>query len=179
MNPTVLVLLQSALAVSPASAETTQTVSRIDAISRHFQRQGTIREILLGGLVAVAIVLLAVLLQAIEKRRRPTDVDRPAKLFRRLLSRLNLTVPQRDILRRMASDLGLENASVLLISRRLFETQARLWLKNTPLAVPDADGRLAELAGVLYPAKPQDGAISTNKGSPPLPDDTAPSNTPA
>ncbi|MFQ5492307.1 MAG: hypothetical protein ACE5GE_16475, partial [Phycisphaerae bacterium] len=149
---------------SPESARTVHTVERLDAIQQHFQRQGAGWEVLLAVLVAVGIVLLAILFQAIQEGRRRTDVHRPAKLFRRLLPKLGLTVPQRDLLRRMAADLRLDNATVLLLSRRIFDRQVRRWLERVPHPIPDADARLAQLAEALYPSRPANRAISTTKG---------------
>lgn len=179
MNPMTWVLMQLSPLKGADSAQPTQNLGRMDAIQQHFQRTGTGTEVLLGVLVAVGIVLFAVLAQSIQKRRSKHNVDHPAKLFRRLLYKLDLTVPQRDIIRRMALDLRLENATVLLLSRRVFERYARRWLTKVGSSTSNVDHRLADLTRALYPAGVAAGVTSTIKGGSQVSDRNTPSSTPA
>ena len=98
------------------------------AVQQHFTRGGS----LAGPLYAVlAIAALAVLLWFVhhlqEKTWSDRTIDDPKKLYRSIVRRLGLTVPQRDLLYRIVRDLPLEHPTVLLMSPRSFADHTDRW----------------------------------------------------
>ena len=83
-------------------------------------------------------------------RRRRGEQCRPKQLFRRLLLRLDLSVPQRDLLRRLATDRRLDNPAVLLLSRGIFESHASQWADGALGRSEETARRLQELTIKLF-----------------------------
>ena len=132
--------------------------SRIEAVQRHFAEGGRWSEIALIVVGLGALIGLGAAVRAVQQtvtRRKTRDVYRPAKLFRRVLAGLNLAAPQRDVLVRLAAGRRLENPTILLLGRGIFENHAARWLRE----VQDADRggsakALSDLADYLFPATP-------------------------
>jgi hypothetical protein len=145
----------------------TTSPERLEAIQRYLNREGTGTGFMLTllGFAAFAAVLLA--LYELQKRSRNGDVDRPGRLFRRLVRGLGLSVPQRDLVLRIGRDLGLENPTVILLGRGIFEVHAREWLAAGTRRRGD-EQRIARLADVLFP-RAQDAGMSTAMGKPAVP----------
>ena len=99
-----------------------------EAVRDHLRRGGspsTAMYVLLAVLSLAALLLIVHRLQ--ERGERQPPVSDPRGLFRRVLHDLGLNVVERDLLRRMASDLRLENPTVMLLSPTLFERYVRKW----------------------------------------------------
>ena len=141
---------------------------RLEAVQRYLNREGSIRGLLLTLLGFVAFAVLVLILHRLHGRTRAGDVDRPRRLFRKLIPRLKVSVPQRGLLLRMASDLELQNPTVLLLSRQVFEARAEEWQGIASARGPRLERRLADLADALYPEAYGDGT-STNHGEPSTP----------
>ncbi|MCP4247388.1 MAG: hypothetical protein GY778_10110 [bacterium] len=139
--------------------------SRIDAVQRHFSEGGRWSEIglVVAGLCALIGLGAAVLaVQQAIVGRKTRDVDRPGKLFRQVVAGLNLAPPQRDVLVRVAAMLRLENPTILLLGRGIFEHHAARWLEEQPDASRGQAQTLADLANYLFPAvTPRDTSSAT------------------
>jgi hypothetical protein len=85
----------------------------------------------LMGLGILAFFLLLYLASAFERRRARTDIDDSRKLFRSLLAQLELTVRQRDLLRRLVRDLRLQEPAIVLLAPELFWSHVDLWLSQS------------------------------------------------
>ena len=143
-------------------------LERLEAVQRYLNREGTGLGLLLTLLGFVAFGVLLLFLHRLHSRARSVDVDRPRRLFRRLLPRLDLSVPQRGVLLRIAADLKLDNPTVLLLGRRVFEARAQEWLAIASSAGPQDERRIADMAAVLFPPA-QGAATSTSSGEPATP----------
>ncbi len=129
----------------------TSTLERWEALQRGFNRSGAVAEALLLLCVVAAMLSVVLFVYTRYKRRHALDFNDPRKLYRTILQKLDLSVPQRDLLRRMASDLELAHPTSLLLGRSVFESYAGRWLetgRHTHHA--DAD-RVGELADRLFP----------------------------
>ena len=143
----------------------TTSADRLQSIQQYLNREGSGWGALLAALGLVALILVIVLAYTLQQRARRGDVHRPRKLFRRMLRRLELAIPQRDLLQRMAADLGLENPTTLLLARSIFEKHAGDWLNAGRSAGLEDRGRIAELTGILFPSG-QGTLKSTTTGQP-------------
>jgi hypothetical protein len=71
-------------------------------------------------------------------------------LFLEVLRGVPLTVPQRDLLRRIARDLPLAHPTVLLLSPAIYHETANTWMSATRSATPETRARLDGLAEALF-----------------------------
>ena len=126
---------------------------KLEALRQQFNRPGKGAEFILALLAMAAVVALVLLLYSFQRRRAAVDLDDPGKLFRRLLQRLGLSVPQCDVLRRMSADLRLDHPTVLLLGEGIFRKHSRRWLENGRRARSEDDARVEELARVLFAAR--------------------------
>jgi hypothetical protein len=147
----------------------TTSVERLEAIHRHLNREGSGQGMLLTLLGFAAFALLLLVLNRLHTRSQAADMDRPGRLFRRMAQHLNLSLPQRGLLRRIASDLGLANPTVMLLGRRVFEARVQDWLASARAIKPDDRQRLEDLADHLFPRTQGLEARSTRSGEPPMP----------
>ena len=136
---------------------------RLEAVQRYLNREGSVHGLVLTLLGFAAFGILVLILHRLHRRTRAGDVDRPRRLFRKLIPRLGVSVPQRGLLLRIASDLRLPNPAVLLLGRRVFEARARQWLAVASARNPRLERRLADLADALFP-RAYGEATSTNNG---------------
>ena len=123
---------------------------RLEALRWQFNRPGSGAEFALALLALGSLVALILLLYSFQKRRALADIDHPGKLYRRLLQRLNLSVPQRDLLRRMSADLQLAHPAVLLLGQRIFGEHTSRWLETGRRVRSDDAARVEELAKRLF-----------------------------
>jgi hypothetical protein len=108
---------------------------RYQSMRERFVQGGEPTELALVLLALAGLFALLLGLQAF-RRRRQQEPNRPAKLFSRLISGLQLTVAERDLIRRIARDSRLENPAVLFVSRAIYEAHGERWLQEQK-----ADGR--------------------------------------
>ena len=111
-----------------------------NGVQQHFTRGGS----LAGPLYAIlAMAALAVLLWFVHQVQQQTWTDRTIddskKLFRSIVRRLKLTVPQRDLLYRMTRDLPIEHPTLLLISPRAFADYTDRWTAKMRRAEANSD----------------------------------------
>jgi len=123
------------------------TWDRVQVIRQEFNRDCGVEDLIvpIAGLCVVAG--LVVVLSRMQQNRRRADVDRPGKLFKRMLERLGLSRAQRGLLRRMAARRYPANPTVVLVGRRIFDRHAQRWLVDRP---NDAH-RVRELGRRLFP----------------------------
>ncbi len=126
-------------------------LDRLQSVSRYLSREGTGWELLSVMLGMLAVAALTVMLYKLDKRRRRQDLREPGKLFRRLQSQLDLPLRQRDMLRRLAADLRLENPTVLLLGRSVFESHAERWIQSHRRVREVDHENIAALAALLFP----------------------------
>ncbi len=136
---------------------------RLEAVQRYLNREGSVRGLVLTLLGFAAFGILVLILHRLHRRTRAGDVDRPRRLFRKLIPRLGVSVPQRGLLLRITSDLRLQNPTVLLLGRRVFEARVQEWLAVAAPSGPQIERRLADLADALFPGDHGDGT-STSSG---------------
>ncbi len=127
-------------------------------VQRHFARGGDIGPVVLVVLTLSAVVLVVYLLT---RPSRPTSKaagsPNPQQVLRNLLTRLELTPPQRKNLLAMAKDGCLTHPSVILLSRALFDRHSATWLKeregraSSKGASSDAES-IAEIRSILFPS---------------------------
>jgi hypothetical protein len=77
--------------------------------------------------------------------------NHPGRMFREVLSSLALSVPQRDILTRMAHELRLPHPTVLVLSPREFRTHANRWMSVARRANTSTRAQVDQLAATLFP----------------------------
>lgn len=141
MNPAFL------LAVTP--------YERFMAIKERFSTGGSAGKFFLViGLLLLAVATLA-LLATLARRWRARKIYNPRRLFLEVLRSVPLTVPQRDLLRRIARDLRLPHPTVLLLSPHIFTVHANAWMSASRNATPSMRTRLDGLQRAIYaPAAP-------------------------
>jgi hypothetical protein len=92
------------------------------AVRDRFQEGGSSVAALLVMLVLAAVVLVAYLVTLRQRQTHAlTTRPDPRKLFNGLLSKLNLTPPQRRLLNTVANARGLKHPAVILICPALFD----------------------------------------------------------
>ena len=127
------------------------TWDRVQSIRQELIRGGSFGEVILAVFAIVVLLCVVALVFRFQQRRQGRELNNAEKLYRSLLNRLGLSVRQRDLLRRIASEQHLDNPTVLLLGRRVFERHARRGLA-TGNASPDETRRIEELADRLFPA---------------------------
>ncbi len=145
------------------------TWDRVQAIRDRLNQGGGLGGLILAVCGIMAVFGLAALVYRLQQRRRGCDIDHPGKLYRSLLRGLGLPVPQRDLLRRITAEQRLENPTVLLLSRRVFQARAERWLAARK-GRPDEARQVEELARRLFPAG-YGATTSANTGKPPAAED--------
>ena len=98
------------------------------AVRDHFTRGGSIVQVLVVILAVAAVFVLAVLLANRQRSSgRADNPNDPQRLFRQLLGRLELPTPHRKLLIALANNLRLENPTVLLLSRAVYDRAVEQW----------------------------------------------------
>lgn len=102
--------------------------SSLRAVRDHFDRGGSPFVLFYAGIAIVVLIGFLVLANRFQQRRLArTPTDDPKKLLTSVVRKLGLSVVQRDLLRRIISDLQLEHPTVLLLSPILFVEHAMRW----------------------------------------------------
>jgi len=130
----------------------TELPAALKAIQDQFRQGGTLGSVVLTvlGFVAVLAIVFAID-RAMRRARERPEPKRARRLFRDLMVRLQLSVPDCELLRRMADELQLAQPVVLLLCPELFAELSRRWRERAPSRSADAEARLAALAGRLFP----------------------------
>lgn len=133
---------------------------RLEAIQRYLSREGAGMGFGLALLGFAAFAGLLLTLHWLQKRARGEDVDRPGKLFRNLMRGLELPLRQRDLLLRMGRELRMENPTIMLLGRGIFEACAEEWLAQAGTRRTEDAGHVARLAEALFPGTSVRGEIN-------------------
>lgn len=102
---------------------------RMEGIRGHFAGGGRWSGVIVVFAALAGCLLVLAVVQHVRDTVKRREPDHPGRFFRTLLGGLGLTVRQRRILQRMATDLRLEHPAVVLLSRELFREQAAAWDK--------------------------------------------------
>ncbi len=132
------------------------------AVRDHFTRGGSIVQVLVVILAVAAVFVVAVLLSHRQlsdgSAHNPND---PQRLFRELLGRLELPTPQRELLIALAINLRLQNPTVLLLSRAVYDRAVEQWEQRhhaeREIGRPAIATRLKQIRGRLFPGAPESG----------------------
>jgi len=123
----------------------------------------------LAPVVAVVVlVVLAGVLSLLNRLQQRGGVrakaDDPKRLFRAVLRTLDLSVTQRDLLRRMAAELRVEHPTAMLLTPGLFAEHAGRWTKEVESrgqAVSEIKEGLKELSVALFGLDPKPPGVET------------------
>ncbi len=129
------------------------TPPRMRGIQEHFHEGGgsltadflRIVGVVLGGM-ALAYIIFSVI-----NRRRQQDTNSPHALFNEVVRQLPLSIPQRDLLRRIAAGLHLTHPTVLLLSPQIFNTYANRWMSSSRTANRLTRKRIDDVMNILFP----------------------------
>lgn len=136
--------------MSPTCLAKITPLDRLMAIRDRFATGGSTGRFAAVLAAIAALFLVMVLIAWLIQRRRQKRVYNPKALFQDVLRQLPLTVPQRDLLRRLARDLRLEHPTVLLLSPQLFLESANAWMELARRANPATRAQLDDLARAIF-----------------------------
>lgn len=86
------------------------------------------------AVLAISLLLLvAWLLYHWQRRRQNPAPAQPLSLYRRVLGKLGLSLPERWLLRRLAKASGIEHPTALLISARLYDRAVQRYCAGSDL----------------------------------------------
>jgi hypothetical protein len=105
--------------------------------------------LIIVGILALVFLLL-VLIATVARRWRRRKVYNPKALFHEILHAVELTVPQRDLLRRIVRDLRMTHPAVLLISRQLYYENTNAWMAATRNVSERMRERLDDAARAVF-----------------------------
>ena len=125
-------------------------LDRIHGIRDRFSAGGSTEGFIVVLLSMAALFVLLYVLSRTLRRWRFRQTDNPRKLFHEVIRNLPLTIPQRELLRRMARDLGLDHPAVMLLSPQIFRTHANQWMAASRNANAATRDRLLTLSGSLF-----------------------------
>lgn len=130
-----------------------------EAVRDHLDKGGSPYAPLVAVLVILALAAVLCLLNRVQQRgSKQSKTDDPKRLFRDVLRTLDLSIMQRDLLRRMAADLRPEHPTVMLLTPELFAEHADRWQKEVEArgqSVAGLSDSLASLAAALFGQDPQ------------------------
>jgi hypothetical protein len=124
---------------------------RLSGIRQELTEGSSPGDVCLVLLGIAAFIGLLFALYTLQRQRQRTQIDDSGKLFRTLLSELQLTVPQRDVLRRIARDLALTEPTVLLLAPQLYWSYAEKWLSRDGPRSNRHRTELKKAATMLFP----------------------------
>jgi len=101
------------------------------------------------ALLALAFLLL-LLIAIVTRRRQRRKVYNPKALFHEVLRAVPLTVPQRELLQRIARDLRMPHPVMLLICRQVYLENANTWMSASRSANPAMRNRLDGIAHAVF-----------------------------
>ena len=145
------------------------------SVHEYFQRGGSPMVILYVFAWGAALILLLFLVHRFQQRHSRQPIDQPKRLFRSVLTRLELSVQQRDLLRRMARDLELEHPTALLLCPKTFRRQAALW--SDPIDDEPDDEQPARLPPVAEFESLGEALFGDSLPAPVMPTDQRPTET--
>ena len=126
-------------------------LERVHGIRDRFAAGGSTADVM-QVLVLLAVGLLVLyLVTALWQHHRRRQINNPRKLFGEVLRQLPLSVPQRDLLRRISRELGLDHPAVLVLSPQIFHSYSNHWMSASRSANPVTRERLDELVQALFP----------------------------
>lgn len=126
-------------------------LERLRGIRDHLAMDSTFLDLAIVLLVVATIVVVVFGSLALIHRRRTRRIRNPGRLFRELLRRLPLDGPQRDLLRRIARDLRLDQPAVLVLSPQVFRSHANRWMSLARRANRETERRVTRFAETLFP----------------------------
>ncbi len=102
-----------------------------EAVGDHFQRGGDSRELLYLTLVVLALIVLLVIVHRMQGwAAARTPANDPQKLFRNVLAKLNLGVRERDLIRHIARDRGIQHPITLVLCPSVFREHVAEWMAD-------------------------------------------------
>jgi len=123
---------------------------RFMAVKDRFSTGGsTGKFVFVVGLLLLMVLLLA-LISTLLRRWQKRKVYNPKRLFLDVLRTTPLTVPQRDLVRRIARDLRLPHPAILLLSPRIFTENANAWMSASRNANTHTRDKLSALATSIF-----------------------------
>ena len=126
-------------------------LERVHGIRDRFATGGSTADVMqVLVLLAVGLLLLYLVTVVLQHYRR-RQINNPRKLFGEVLCQLPLSVAQRDLLRRIARELGLDHPAVLVLSPQVFRSYSNRWMSASRSANQVTRQRLDELAQALFP----------------------------
>lgn len=134
---------------------------RLTGIRQELSDGSSPGEVFLVLLGLAAFIGLLYALYVLQRRRRRREIDDSGKLFRALLAELQLTVPQRDVLRRVARDLAVPEPTVLLLAPQLYWAYGEKWLRQDAAGNEHHRVELERAAQWLFPTRPAAGPGSS------------------
>ena len=126
-------------------------LERVHGIRDRFATGGSTTDVM-QVLVLLAVGLLVLYLAAVLwQHHRRRQINNPRRLFGEVLRQLPLSVAQRDLLRRIARELGLDHPAALVLSPQVFRSHANRWMSASHSANQVTRERLDGLAQALFP----------------------------
>ena len=127
------------------------------SVRDQFQEGGSFLTVMLV-LLAIAGVVLAAYCLGLRQRRAGENAQRasPQQLFRDLMDKLDLTLPQRRLLHTIARDLRIKHPAVILLSPDLFDRYVGEWHVRQSRTIVDEGEQMnprmaAQIRAVLFP----------------------------
>jgi hypothetical protein len=106
-----------------------------------------VRNVVLAVLTICLVLAVPLLLHRWQRRRQQPTPAQPMALYRRVLSKMGLTVIERWLLWRLARNSGMEHPTALLISSRLYDAAVDHYCAGDGLFVTRA-GKAASYAAI-------------------------------
>jgi len=131
-------------------AQAAPPLERIMGIRDRFATGGSAQGFFTVLLLIIIAFLTLLLLAMVARRLRHRRVYNPKSLFLEVLREVPLTIPQRDLVRRMARELRLEHPTVLLLSPQVYNEYANAWMSTSRNANIATRERIDVIARVLY-----------------------------
>jgi hypothetical protein len=115
--------------MNPENERMSQT-EFLHSIEGFFQERSIVSDGLWALVVFAGIAGIFFLGWWLQRRKTARRTSNPIKLFRTVLRDLDLPVPQRDVIVRIAQNAKLEHPLSLLICHQLYRTHAAEWLEH-------------------------------------------------
>lgn len=128
-------------------------IERIHGIRDRFSEGGSAEGFIIVILAIGALFVALYIVASVIRRMRRRQTNSPRMLFQEVLRQLPLTIPQRELLRRIARDLALEHPAIILLSPQIFREHANRWMAASRNANNATRDRLLTLSGALFDSK--------------------------
>ena len=126
-------------------------LERVHGIRDRFAAGGSTTDVMQVLVLLAVGLLLLYLATVLWQHRRRRQINNPRRLFCEVLRQLPLSVTQRDLLRRISRELGLDHPAVLVLSPQVFRSHANRWMSASRSVNQVTRQRLDELAQALFP----------------------------